>query len=712
MKNIWNIYLTDLKSIMKNPTVAIILGGLIILPSLYAWLNIFASWDPYAKTDQIPVGIVNEDKGATIRENDIHVGDELVDSLRENNDFKWEFVDRDTAMKEVEYGNYYAVIIVPENFSETLGSVVTDDPTKAEIEYYVNEKINAISPKITEKGASLIVEQISSQFTSTVNGIIFDIFNDLGIELEAKLPDIEKLESYIFKLENELPNIHALLLKAEENAAYADEMLGKAEGMIPTLKSTVEQGLGTVTDVYQLLDKAERILGSISETVGEDLQDFKEIYANLGDALASIDEDEIGKYLDDLSRIDDEISTTISTIDNMIEQLETIDAESSEVDDEVVVIIEGLNEFKSSLEHMNESIANLSGVLGNFDKQYRDEIEKLNEVFAETDIEDFVESELEVIEDEMVAKIQENQNRVKEIEKKLLEVQRIIPEAEKLLSDTKESLHDGQKMLAEVLEVFPTVQEKVTGLANQVRMLQGEADLQDIIKLLQNDPDKERSFFAEPVLLNKNEVFPIENYGTGMTPFYTVLAIWVGALLLISLLSTDSVIGGEWGSRQIYSGKLFTFLTIGILQTLIVTLGDIFIVGVEVSHPVWFIVFGIFISMIFMTAVYTLVSTFGDVGKAMAIILLVLQISSSGGTYPVVLLPEFFQAINPILPFTYAVDLMREAVGGIVWGRVLWDILFLVIIWIVFLLVGIFAKGPINKQMNKFLKSKDSHLFH
>src|SRR5690625_588056 len=134
MKKFWGIFQADLQSIVKNPTVAIILGGLIILPSLYAWLNIFASWDPYAKTNQIPVGIVNEDVGAIIRGNDIHVGNELVDSLRDNNDFQWEFVDRDRAMKEVEYGNYYAVIIVPDNFSETLGSVVTDNSEKAEIE--------------------------------------------------------------------------------------------------------------------------------------------------------------------------------------------------------------------------------------------------------------------------------------------------------------------------------------------------------------------------------------------------------------------------------------------------------------------------------------------------------------------------------------------------------------------------------------------------
>src|SRR5690625_94593 len=236
--------------------------------------------------------------------------------------------------------------------------------------------------------------------------------------------------------------------------------------------------------------------------------------------------------------------------------------------------------------------------------------------------------------------------------------------------------------------------------------------MQEIIDLLLNDPEKEKGFFAEPVVLHKNEVFPIPNYGTGMTPFYTVLALWVGALLLISLLSTDVHETTNLHPREVYGGRLLTFITIGMVQTIIVTTGDMLLVGVDVSSPIWFIAFGLLISLIFMIIVYTVVSVFGDVGKAIAIVLLVLQISSSGGTYPVVLLPEFFQMVNPFLPFTYAVDLMREAVGGIIWGRALKDILILLLFGCIFITGGIFLKGPINKQMNKLMKSKDSRLFH
>src|SRR5699024_10270286 len=142
------IFLTDMKNIGINWVAAILIGGLILLPSLYAWFNIAASWDPYGQTDQIPVGVVNEDTGATVRGKEIDVGEDLVETLKDSDAMDWQFVDRKTAMDNVEYGDYFAAIIIPEDFSENLSTVIDTDPKKASVEYYVNEKINAIAPKI------------------------------------------------------------------------------------------------------------------------------------------------------------------------------------------------------------------------------------------------------------------------------------------------------------------------------------------------------------------------------------------------------------------------------------------------------------------------------------------------------------------------------------------------------------------------------------
>src|SRR5699024_6602030 len=182
----------------------------------------------------------------------------------------------------------------------------------------------------------------------------------------------------------------------------------------------------------------------------------------------------------------------------------------------------------------------------------------------------------------------------------ITEVQDTIPEVKELLESTNENLGEGQDLLTSVLNEFPYVQDKVEETANRIRDVEEETDLNEVIELLKNDPDSEKGFFAQPLSRHKHEVFPIPNYGTGMTPFYTVLAVWVGGLLLISLLSTEIGDGTPVKPRHMYFGRLLTFITIGILQTLVITLGDVFILGVEVSSLLWFILFGILLSTVFM----------------------------------------------------------------------------------------------------------------
>src|SRR5690625_834582 len=712
MKNIWNIYKLDLKNIVTNFVVAILIGGLVILPSLYAWLNIKASWDPYAQTDQIPIGVVNEDVGAVIRDKQVNVGDELVETLKENTDFNWNFVNRQTAIDEVEYGNYYAVIVVPSNFSETLGTVITDQPTKAEIEYYVNEKINAVAPKITDKGASVIVEQISSQFISTVNGIIFEMFNDIGIELEANLPDIQQFEEYIFTIEKELPSIHQLLTETKDDANKADEIMNKANKLMPEAKEMVSSGISTVDSIVALLDEAEQSLHNLAPKINEELETIQSTFANLQQKLETLDQLSVDEQIQKINDLNAQLNDSIQYLDEMENTLKQIQ-ESMEVENnDMQYVIEEIEALKGLFTTMQTELTTISEYLINNEESINENLEHVKGSITTENLDTFVKTYKEKIEPAVLNEVAKGKKKIQQTKNMLNEVSGTIPEIERLLESTSTHLHEGQGMLDSVLNQFPYVHDKVKEVANEIRRIQSDADVHDIIQLLQNDPEKERGFFAEPVVLNKNEIFPIPNYGTGMTPFYTVLALWVGALLLISLLSTDVSDISNLHSREVYIGRLLTFMTIGLLQTFIVTSGDILLVGVSVSSPIWFILFGLFISLIFMTIVYTVVSVFGDVGKAIAIVLLVLQISSSGGTYPVVLLPGFFQAINPFLPFTYAVDLMREAVGGIIWGRALKDILILLLFGCIFITGGIFLKGPINKQMNKLMKSKDSRLFH
>jgi len=771
MKNIWKIYSTDIRKTATNWMALIIIGGLIILPSLYAWFNIKASWDPYGQLDQLPVGIVNEDQGAMVRDQKIHVGDDLEETLKDNDSLDWHFDDRETAMDKVKYGDYFAVIIIPENFSEKLASVTSGDPEKANVEYYVNEKINAISPKMTDKGASVIVENVSSQFISTVNGVIFDVLNQIGIELQSDLPDIEQFEEYLFTIEKKLPDIYDTLNETLTDAGSAEGIIHDAQGLIPEVERVTNNGIQTIDDTMGFLTEAENRLNEMAPQIQKDLDKIQEVTGNVNDFLQGVETfeldttsgDELTEKID--TQVDDAISriesiqTALTQLEKQVptqqgetdsnsaenntetdsaeeptestdgdEKTETEESEDVSIDHESVSnqfnedvseqlnqTINQLGELKTGLEEIKNHSLEITSTL---EEKYQDvnsfitNLKEKAETIS-TDVDAFVAEYKETIEPTVRQEIGNAKSTLKDAKGIIVDIQDTLPEVENILNRTDSNLQDGTDLLEDVLGEYPYVNSKITELADRVRKVQGETDINEIIELLRNDPEAEKNFFEEPVTLEANKIFPIENYGAGMTPFYTALAIWVGGLLLISLLTTEVANQEPFTLKQEYFGKLLTFLTIGILQTLIITFGDLFLLKVDIAHANWFIFFGLFISLVFMILIYTLVSIFGDVGKAMVIVILVLQIAGSGGTYPVVLLPEFFQAINPFLPFTYAIDLLREAVGGIVWERASRDIMVLSLFGLAALLLGTFLKQPINKHTRKLVaKSRESNMFH
>ena len=184
-----------------------------------------------------------------------------------------------------------------------------------------------------------------------------------------------------------------------------------------------------------------------------------------------------------------------------------------------------------------------------------------------------------------------------------------------------------------------------------------------------------------------------------MTPFYTVLSLWVGILLLMSLLSTN--VHGDYKPSEVYFGRGLTFLTLTIIQALIVSLGDIYLLKVQVLNIPLFILISVFTSIVFTSIVYSLVSVFGNIGKAIGVILLVIQVAGSGGTFPIQVTPQFFQNVHPLLPFTYAISAMRETIGGIYMPNLTKDISVLAIFILIFILFTIFLKKPINKITKK-----------
>nr|WP_285846605.1 YhgE/Pip domain-containing protein [Priestia koreensis] len=716
VRSIFFIYIGDLKRIVTNWAAIIVVLALMILPSLYAWFNIEASWDPYGNTKGLKIAVVNEDTGATVRGKYVNVGDEVVKSLRKNKALGWTFVTENAAKKGVKYGDYYASIHIPKNFSTRIASILEDEPKKPEIVYTVNEKINAIAPKITSKGASSVVEEISQNFIKTANGAIFQVFNELGITLAQDLPTIKDVEARIFELDKRFPEIRQVVNEALTTTQKADDLVGKAESALPTIDKLAKDGQELSGGLVNFLNKSDETLDAIAPNIKQDLivlQQTANAVQNVTTGLLDENPDLEGAK----ARADQAIERiTISTgvIDRLLSLFEKLNSLASNSPlSQTIERLKGvqtrLNEQKALIEKLKTAVESGQKPAESLINQLNDSSKRINDELSS--IVDRYDSEIVPAVNDAVTKAKNTATTANGL---LTEANKSMPEVKGVLSKAAEGVNLGEEELSKLQKDLPGMEQKVHNIAKRIRSFQQQADIQQIIDLLRKDVKQESDFFANPVLLKEYKLYPIPNYGSAMSPFFSTLSLWVGGLLLVSLLRTDVEDSENMlKSHHEYFGRLFTFVTIALCQSLIVTLGDLFILHTHVVDKGWFVLFGLFNSLVFMTIIYTLVSIFGNAGKALSIVLLVLQLSGAGGTFPIQVAPQFFQNIHPFLPFTYSISMMREAVGGILWGIAKRDILILVCVLVGAILFGVFLKKPLSKSSKRLTeKAKESKLIH
>ncbi|MGM9987962.1 MAG: YhgE/Pip family protein [Bacillaceae bacterium] len=712
MKQILSIYKRDMKGIFTNIIATIVIVALMILPSLYAWFNIKSSWDPYGNTKGIKIAVVNLDKGTTLKDKSINIGDKVVEELKLNKQLGWVFVSKEKAEKGIIHGDYYASITIPSDFSEKLFTVITKNIQKPELIYTVNEKINAVAPKITEKGATSLQDTISSNVIKSASEAIFTIFNALGVEIESNLPDIEKFVHVVLKTNEEFPKAKELLQSGLQTAKEAQTIITNISESVTKFQTMSTSIIDTIQDINKLVAKMQTTFNQISPFLKEQLSLVESSAASIEKITNSMlgvanNPEAIKISLNQLSTKVETILTLSSTLldtleainkikpssalQNEINKLQTITTHLTNMESKINSLLNDINNNKpintDFLKNLNQSAANIgsisTGILNNYDSTIAPAFSNI---------------------------LQKAEGITSDTASFIKELKEIAPKLQDILKKISETTTITIEKVEKVQQDLPLIQQKLSNLAEKVKGLENQKELQDFVNLLRNDVQKEKDFFAQPVNLKEERLFKIPNYGSSMSPFFTTLSLWVGALLLVSMLSVD--VHKPFKSYQIYFGRLLTFLTIAFFQGLIVTCGDLFILHTYVVHPFPFVLSGMIIALIFTFIVYTLVSVFGNVGKAIGVIFLVLQISASGGTFPIQVTPPFFQTINPFLPFTYAISMMRETVGGIVQSIVVTDMIILLLFTAIFLLIGLTLKKPLNKSTERFVeKAKKSGIF-
>ena len=691
MKNIIEIFRKDIKEVFRKTNTWIIIVGLIFLPSMYAWPNILSSWDPYGHTNNIKVAVTSEDEGATVDGKELNLGNSLVEGLKNNKNLDWQFVsNKQEAEDGVRIGNYYASIVVPKNFSQDMTSVSRTEPQRATIEYTVNEKINAISPKITNSGASAIANNISKNFVETANGIIFEKLHEAGIKFEENLPSIEKAKEEIFKLNDNFSTYESTLSELIGKVEYGYNILNNVQNTLPEIDRVAINSI-------MIADKAGITINNI--------QGFNE-------RLLPI----INNHLNVVEEVSKEANVIAKELQQKPDKTEEIKARQKALDNRLQASTERLQLVKNIFEYFNklsserlfnnqlERVTTLSNDITTIKEVNNNIYNKMDhyDEIADTVKEEFVNKSARVNEvssnmnsklnvevapliSQVLSKAEVNIDKVSGI---ISGAQGELPAVERKLSETEVKISNAYGKLLSLQAQMPSAKSKIQKLTDEIKKADSGIDKNQLFNLLKVDYKQQAEFFANPVKLQENKLYHIENYGSAMTPFYTVLSIWVGSLLMSSLLTTKvEDEEKKYKPYQKYFGRGLLFVIISLFQTLIITLGDMYVLGTQATSPYRFVLYALLISLLFSSIIYTIVCILGNVGKAVCIVLLVLQLGSSGGTFPIQMTSEFFQALYPKVPFTYSIGLLREAIGGVYIPAVERDIKIL-FIYLIIVLVG------------------------
>lgn len=702
MKNIFKIYKNDLKDIFTNKVLLVIIIGLCILPSLYAWFNIKASWNPYGNTGNISVAVINEDSGAEIMNKKVNMGDELVKELKTNKDLGWKFVDRKKALEGVNSGKYYAYIEIPSNFSENLTSLVSKDIKKGTIIYTVNEKINAIAPKITSKGATTIQNEVNQTVVKTVSEVVLKAFKEAGIEIEKQLPKLSTLENNLVEVQGKFKDIDKVVDTAIDATDKVSDIIKDIQNDMPLIKDTITNSKNLSSDIKSFLNDSKTGLSQLSPILKNDLGLISEISSNAKNAVSDLI-DAINKGSESAPQLIDNLSTKLSdlasstnTLTKFLEKLNKLVPGN-----QLKSVIDSLNSISAKLDTAVSSLQTIKNQVANGEKPPLTNLNNLLKVIG--DVNTITSSILNNFDSKIqgpISNIIEDSFKVADnIIAVLDSAEKKLPAVEDILNTTLSFSGSAEKGASFIKEKLPYAKSVVDTLVDSMKKINNSSEVNELISLLKSDVLKRSDFLKQPVDLVENRLYPIKNYGSAMAPFYTVLSLWVGILLLMSLLSTN--VHGDYKPNEVYFGRGLTFLTLTIIQALIVSLGDIYFLKVQAVNIPLFILISVFTSIVFTAIVYSLVSIFGNVGKAIGVVLLVIQVAGSGGTFPIQVTPQFFQNVYPLLPFTYAISAMREAVGGIYMPNLTKDISTLAIFIVVFVIFTVFFKKPINKVTEK-----------
>ena len=680
MRNIWTVFKTDIRTLSKCFFACVVVVAIALLPSLYAWLNIYSNWDPYGNTGGISIAVASLDEGYTDADGTYeNKGDDVVADLREATSINWVIVDTEEEAKGgVESGDYYAAVVIDKQFSRNMYRMLTDWTGKPAITYYENAKKNAVATKITDTAVETLKRSISENYLEVVIGGIMEQSNLLAADLTADDPEAA-VKGVLYQAQDLL---HACgrMMDAFEAAGGS----GVSESSAAALEAAVANINKNLPDGAQLQQTAA------------------EIQMQLNTALARVE-----RALDRLNSAIENAPAQEETQQKLLEAADTMDKTADALETWAAGLeASGTEAGKTQAEAARQTAA-----------ECRKTAKQLRALAESPDSADLLADC-----DALVKSIRTMVDRIPVTSKAL---QKELDTVAGQVADTMEGMAalagDAKTMktaLAETADAVgdtmallrPATEKLLTSLESTIDELEGlTADeyMDTLVDILGGDPAVYGQYFPEMVQTSVNAVYPIANYGSAMTPFYTVLAIWVGGVILSSLIKIHARTEGLIDPKpaELYFGRYLFFFVLSQIQAAVIVTGDLYILKVQCLHPGMLYLTGALTAFTFSLLIYSLAISFGDVGKAIVVVIMVMQIAGSSGTFPIELLPAIYQKIYRFFPFPYAIDAMRECICGM-YGNYYWQqIGFLLLFAAAALLIGLLVRRPFM-GLNRFMEEK------
>ena len=724
MKTILRIFKHDIKQIFSNVVTVIIVLGLVLLPSIFSWYNVLACWDVFNNTDNLKVAVANSDEGyqSDLVPLKINLGDQVQNALLEDKEMEWVFTSEEDAIEGARSGEYYAAVVIPQSFSKDMMTFYSPEVEHASILYYTNEKKNVVAPKLTERGADDVANKINTIFVEKVSEVGLNVASSL-----VDYTDNKQFVNQITQLSDNIATLSGRMAQASEVVSGYSSLLSASESLIASSADLLGETSDSAQQVLDTTNNAKQSINSLTDAMAVSTDALHSALEKSTDSFEGVSESIDTAFTSSGTAA----TTTASSLDTqaeavrnqavsmraMADSLErcsvppefegTLDAFVSQVRasaDTQDQLAQSLTAAADSIRTQNDEAQAHHAEVKDLAEQAKGSIKDLSQDYNNT-----IKPELEKLQ----TQVEKSSNLLFDNASQLSSVTEDINGASGSLIDT---LAVAQNNLDSSAQSLKESSEYLAQLSSNIKTAVTSEDWQGLKQIFQTDPHELAHSLASPVQIERTALYPASNFGSQMAPLYTMLGLWIGSLLLlvavkVKVSSRTLAEVGYPKLHQVFWGRFLIFACLSFVQSSILALGNLLFLQVQATEPLLFLVCYWVSGLVFTFIIYTLVVSFANLGKALAVFLLIIQVSAGGGSYPLPMLPDFVQALSPFLPLTHAINALRAAMMGL-YQMDFWVEIGLLLVFVVpFMLLGLLLRKPLMNLLNWYVrKTEESKL--